>query len=253
MNKSTTLSISLLSALALMAGAALAEEAPAASPAWITTAAAGLSLARGNTKNLLANGSIKSERKGDANEFTLSLEGNYGETEVTRDGESQDETNVQNAKALAEYRRLFDERNYGYVQGEGSHDHIADVDYRVIVGPGVGRYFIKSDIQNLNAEVGVSYIGDKVGGVTGDRAALRLSQKYDWMVSKTAKVWEGVDYLPTVDDFGNYLLNAEIGAEAAMTAKLSLRVVLQNKYNSEPAPGKKSNDLALIAGLSYTL
>ena len=34
----------------------------------------------------------------------------------------------------------------------------------------------------------------------------------------------------------------------AMTTKVSLRVVLQDKYNSEPGAGKDQNDLTLIAG-----
>jgi hypothetical protein len=38
-----------------------------------------------------------------------------------------------------------------------------------------------------------------------------------------------------------------------MSERLSLRVVLQNNYDSTPAAETKRNDLNLIAGLGFTL
>jgi putative salt-induced outer membrane protein YdiY len=66
-------------------------------------------------------------------------------------------------------------------------------------------------------------------------------------------MWESAEYLPAFDDFQRFLLNAELGTEAAMNTRLSLRIVLQDKYNSDPAPGKKANDVTLIGGLTYKL
>jgi hypothetical protein len=56
-----------------------------------------------------------------------------------------------------------------------------------------------------------------------------------------------------VDDFNNYIINAEAGVAADLTAKknLSLSVVAQDTYNSVPAPGRKNNDLKLIASLNF--
>jgi hypothetical protein len=44
-----------------------------------------------------------------------------------------------------------------------------------------------------------------------------------------------------------------VGIEAAMSERVSLRVVLQDKYDSTPAAGAKRNDLGLIAGLGFKL
>jgi putative salt-induced outer membrane protein YdiY len=105
----------------------------------------------------------------------------------------------------------------------------------------------------LGVEGGVAYIWDKLGDEKDKPAAFRAAQNYNWKVSETARIWETVEYLPTADDWGNYLLNAEVGAEAAMTTKVNLRVVLQDKFNSRPAPDKKENDLTLIAGIKINI
>lgn len=228
-------------------------EAPAA-PKWTTSLNLGLNANRGNSKTTAANGSIVSERKGDAHEISLGIEGNYGQSEETQaDGSKEMKTTVQNEKGYAKYRYLFTDRDYAYMNGELSQDKIADIKYRLIVGPGLGRYFIKSDKNTLGVEAGISWIKDKVGEVEGDRFALRAAEKYEWKISETAKIWQNVEYLPALDDFSNYLVNGEVGVEAAMNSKLSLRFVAQDHYNNKPSPDKEKNDFIVTAGLGYKL
>lgn len=232
--------------------AALAPE-----PLWKTVVTAGANVTRGNSKTLLLNGAAISTFKQDKNEARVGVEANYGETETTQGSGTNEtrktDTNVNNARAFGEYRRLLTERNYAYGNAELLQDDVADVDYRLMVGPGLGRYLFLSDNQKLSGETGPTYIKQKQAGDTDDTVALRLAERYEVRVSATASLWEAAEYLPAFDDFDQFLLNAEIGAEAAMSTKLSLRVVIQDKYNSDPAPGKDQNDLALIAGLSYKL
>lgn len=237
-------------AAALAASAVLAAEDGAK---WESGVNAGLNLTRGNSETMLINGGIKADRKGDANEVSLGAEGNYGETEVVRDGETVTEDNINNAKGYAKYRRLFDDRNYAYLNADILHDEIADIQYRAVVGPGLGRYLLKDDRQTLGVEAGVGYLFEEVSNTNDDYVVARVAQTYSLQVSQGAKIWESVEYLPRVDDMEQYLINAELGAEAAMTEKVSLRVVVQEKYNSEPAAGKEYNDLTVIAGASYKL
>jgi putative salt-induced outer membrane protein YdiY len=245
----------LLSFVVILLAAAVSAraEAPAA-PKWTTSVNLGLNMNRGNSKNTAANGSIVSERKGDKHEITLGAEGNYGQSEETQaDGSKEMNTTVQNEKGYGKYRYLFTDRNYGYFNGELSQDKIADIKYRLIVGPGLGRYLIKSDKNTLGTEAGISWIKDKVADVEGDRFALRAAETYEWKISETAKIWQNVEYLPALDDFNNYLVNGEVGVEAAMNTKFSLRVVAQDKYNNKPASDKEKNDFILTAGIGCKL
>jgi putative salt-induced outer membrane protein YdiY len=240
--------------MALCAGSVLAQEVKPV-PAWDTTVAAGVNLSRGNTRNMLVNGSVVSACKREKNEVKVGVEVNYGETEVTTTNDTKKmDTNVQNSRAFMEYHRLLNERTYAYLNSEIRNDDIANLDYRLMVGPGMGQSLLKSDTQTLGVELGISYIQEQLAGVKADDyLALRVAEKYELKMSGTAKVWQSFEYLPDFEDFGRYLLNAELGAEAAMNARLSLRIVAQDKYNSEPAVGRKPNDFQLIGGLTYKL
>jgi hypothetical protein len=56
-----------------------------------------------------------------------------------------------------------------------------------------------------------------------------VAERYELKLGDASKVWEATKYLPALDDFDNYLLSSEIGAEAAMNTHLSLRVLAQEK------------------------
>lgn len=242
----------------LMAGGVVAQETKPAETApvapWNTSVAAGVNISRGNTRTMLLNGKVMSEFRKDSNEASLGVEGNYGEADVkAADGTTETQGNVENARAYADYRRMLNARTYGYLNSEIRNDNIAEIDYRFMVGPGIGQYLIRGDSQNLSAEAGVAYIKEKVAGIEDDKMALRVAEKYDLKIGASAKVWESAEFLPAIDDFNDYLINAEIGAEAAMNSRVNLRLVLQDKYDSTPGSGLKKNDLVLIGGLTVKL
>lgn len=54
-----------------------------------------------------------------------------------------------------------------------------------------------------------------------------------------------------MDRFSQYLFNFELGVDSAITKQVSLRAVLQDNYNSQPARGRKGNDVRLITGIAY--
>ncbi|MGD9874058.1 MAG: YdiY family protein [Kiritimatiellia bacterium] len=211
---------------------------------WKNSAGVGLTMTDGNSETLVANASAKSEHTAEAGILTLGIEGNYGEAD--------DEKNVENAKALANYKRTYD-AFYAYLDGNVLYDDIAAIDYRATVGPGLGKFLVDSDKTKLGIEAGVAYIFEDVADVTEDYAALRLAQNFSRQISETAKIFESVEYLPEIEDFDNYLLNGEVGIEAAINSSASIRVSVKDKYDSTPGEGLEENDVSLIAALSFIL
>ena len=105
-------------------------------------------------------------------------------------------------------------------------------------------------------EIGLSWVLEEYDlepDPSTDFFALRLGQTYERALSDTAKVWQTLEILPEIEDFGNVLLNAEIGIESAITDRLNLRLVLQDRYDAETPDDVEENDLSIIAGLGYSL
>ena len=122
-------------------------------------------------------------------------------------------------------------------------------------------YFIKGTNTTLRAEVGPGYIYEQDGSATVNGVffpshsksymTLRIAERFDHKFNDRVKVWESLEFLPQVDKFSNYILNAEIGLETSMSKHLSQQVFLQDSFHSEPAPGREKNDLKLVAALKY--
>lgn len=80
-----------------------------------------------------------------------------------------------------------------------------------------------------------------------------MAERFEHLLSETAKIWQSLEYLPAFDDFDLYLLHVEAGVEAALNSDLNLRVVVQDRYDSDPAPAAEHNDVSLIASLVYKI
>jgi putative salt-induced outer membrane protein YdiY len=215
---------------------------------WNGNVAFGLSLARGNANTFLMNASALAQRAWEQNELKFIADGQYG---LNNWGQSNQTQSANSIHGSADYKRLFTERFYGDLNADGTHDDLAEIRYRLIVGPAAGYYFIKSDTTKVNGEVGPSLIDERLGRDNKSYVTLRLTERAEHSFNKGSKIWEQVDYLPQVDNFNNYLVNSEVGAEAALNTRLSLRIVGKDQFNSMPAAGRKENDITLISALVF--
>lgn len=214
------------------------------------TLSIGVTMTDGNSETLQANAALvtEGEQKG-LGSVRAGIEGNYGESTV---GDQKD-TTIENARLFANAKKTITSMTFAYLDGSVLYDNIADIDYRTTIGPGLGSYLLKSDTQALSVEAGLSYIWEKVDGLSDNYLAIRIAERFEQTLSATAKAWQSAEYLPKADDFGDYLINAELGLEAAISTSMNLRVVLQDKYDSTPAIELERNDLTLIAGISVNL
>jgi putative salt-induced outer membrane protein YdiY len=229
-------------------GAQVVRAADAPTTNWNGNVAFGLALARGNANTFLMNASALVQRDWEQNELKFGADGAYGLNDWGQSNQTQSANSIH---GFGDYKRLITERLYGDLNVDGSHDDLAALRYRLIVGPAIGYYFIKSDETKVNGEIGPSFIYEKLGSNTLSYVTMRVTERAEHAFGKGAKIWEQVDYLPQVDDFNNYLLNSEAGAEAAFNTRLSLRVVAKDQFNSRPAAGRKENDITLVTSLVY--
>ena len=260
------IAVMLVLAMAVSASAAekKADEAAAPKDGWTTALNAGLTMTDGNSETMAANVGLTTEGVKDGlGSVIAGADFNYGESTVSSTatdpatGESvvteTEETTVENAKAFVNVKKTLSAKTFAYLDGSVLYDDVALIDYRATLGPGLGFYLVKNDKRQLSLEAGPSYVWEKVDGASNDYLALRFAERYSCQATKTAKLVQSLEYLPEAEDFDNYHLTAEVGVEAAMNDHLSLRIVLQDKYDSTPAPGAERNDLSLIAGLGFTL
>lgn len=242
----------------------IVEAKPEAKPAevekipkypWSSSLTAGLTLTRGNSHSIQYYGGLETDKKTPRNEYSLGASGAYG---------SQDsKESVNTYGAFGQWNHLFTDKFYSYIRVEGRRDLVADVDYRFTIGPGAGYYLIKETNTTLSVEAGggvqFQRIGDTymVGTNTVHTykdesfATIRFAQKFEHKFNDHARIWENVEFLPQVDQFDNYIVNAELGVETVLTKAISLKTFMVDNYASQPASGRLKNDFRLVSALSY--
>jgi len=238
-------------ALVLGSGLASAQElaTPAKTNAWATSAAAALTLTRGNSENFLVTLTLDTKRKWDKDDVAFGISAGYGDSTVN----NVETKNTQFVQGYGEYHHLFTSRFYAGLRVDGQYDDIAGVDYRFKITPLVGYYFIKSDKITLSGEVGPSVVFEHLQGESATSyLGVRFAENFEYKLTATTKIWQSLGYTPQIDKWTeNYLLNFEAGIDTAINKHFSLRVVFQDMYASDPAPGKKDNDIRLLAGAAY--
>ncbi len=247
--------------LAATAVTALAQEAEV--PGWKTSAGLNFALTSGNSDTLLIGANFNATKKWEQNELIGAADIAYGEA-TTRQVVGgvlvdNDNTTVNNFGAALQYNRLLSDRFYLSGRVDGRRDEIADIDYRFSGTVGAGYYFVKQKDITLSGEVGPGYVVEKLGADKNDYLTIRVGEKFTWAINERARLFQDLEFMPEASDFGNYIVQGQIGVEADLVKNLALRVTLQDTYRSRPAAiagtvplvFREENDLRLLAGINY--
>lgn len=260
--KQPLLKVSILSLLALWAApsafAACHPADDACAPkkvidAWEKSMSAGFNLTRGNTETMLLTLGLaarKEDKEGNIYDFAGAF--NYGEDNAAED-ETGDKVTRNDFRANGRYDRLLDDRWYVGIGSSFLNDELADLDYRFTIDPAPGYYFIKNDDYKLRFEAGPSYVFERSGGETNNYFAPRVADRFDWIISCTSKIYQKAEVLFDTEDSKNYIVNAEVGVEAALNASLALVFTVRNVMDNQPAPDREKNDLQTISALKVLL
>lgn len=210
---------------------------------WESAVSAGLTLTRGNSQTVLFTADFLTGKKTPNNEYVFGLGVAYGN--------QNSKDTVNNYKVFGQWNHLYSERLYGYLRAEALRDRIADLDYRLNVGPGIGYYLIKETNTFLAAEAGAGVEFQRLGGKDAAFATVRLAERFEHKFNDRARLWQNLEFVPQVDQFDNYVVNFEIGVEASITKSFALKTYLTDTYANRPAAGRQKNDVKIVAGISY--
>ncbi len=224
---------------------AATTNAPPPKSAWQTSAAAGFTLTSGNSETMLATLGLDTKAKWERDEAGFGIAGAYGEDKNVKNNEF--------LNAFGQYNRLFTDRLYAGLRTDFNYDGIADLSYRVTISPLIGYYLIKATNTTLAAETGPSVVFEKFQSQAEDTyLGIRFGERFEQKLTATTRIWQSASYVPAVDNWTErYIITAEAGIDTAISKNWSLRVMVQDVYNSQPATGRKNNDLRLIAGTAY--
>jgi hypothetical protein len=148
-------------------------------------------------------------------------------------------------KAGVDYTNNFSGSNSWYVRNEGGFDRVKDIELYDVAAAGMGFDFIKKPKQLLTGRAGVSfrYAGYKNPRTEDVKAAgldIGLAHRLEL---KNAALVNRVSYVPTFEDFSNFVATHESLLELPLlSTQWKLRLGVANDYNSKPGRGVERLD-----------
>lgn len=220
---------------------------------WTGRVLATATLVRGNTETfdvgISAVAALRRNTDTLNDRFTLGAAYNFGSTGTGDDSD----TTTDNWMAMGKYDKFWTDKFYTYAIMKVEHDRIAELNYRLSPGVGVGYQWIESEPMNFFTEAGVSYVyEDYDSGGENDYVALRLAYHFDKKLAENIKFFHNLEWLPAFEDPSDYTLTTDAGIRTDLTKSLFAEFKVEWKRDSTPAEGSLKNDLRYVAGIGWT-
>jgi putative salt-induced outer membrane protein YdiY len=245
-----------LCSVSIVASAAFAQEEEVEAKDWDLSVNLGANFSGGNTESYLVNAGAEYNLKLGVSDIKAGFNLNYGEVEQTdEDGNKETVKDVDKYNIYGAYTYNFSERYFADVIAAMMHDYKADIKHRYRIGPSFGANLINNDEFVLSTSGGAVYFQEEYENDSGtdEYVALRFAENFTWTIQEGTKLVQGIEYMPEVDDFDNYLMNFSLSLEAPIAKGTSMFVTFIDTYDNTPVDDKEKNDTSLVFGLQYSL
>ena len=131
-------------------------------------------------------------------------------------------------------------------------DQFQSLDLRFAPAGGVGYHAIKTENTILDLAVGGSLNKEFfTGGVNHTYGEILLGEELSHKFTKTISMHQTLAFYPNLSSTGNYRMNFDLSAAAAIKKWMSFQLSASDRYLSNPLPGKKENDILFTTGLRF--
>ncbi len=215
---------------------------------------------RGNTYKNSATVLANVNRRWEEDRFTANFAYNYSETGTSK---RDRETSERNWEIDGQHDHFWLPKAYTYESAKYEQDDIAGIDYRLRLGVGAGYQWLEKSkfdtfgTVSFNQEAGLAWVKTDFHVEDPDAESSYASFRYAHHFTYLPKWYEGVEvfhnleYLPQIDDWENYLIEADVGISTKIFGNFDLLAKIEWDYNSRPSVGNKSSDFKYIVGLGY--
>lgn len=218
---------------------------------WTGSVVAGAQFARGNTNADQANLSFDLTRRTEIDRWMFTGGYNFGRERDPGTGDKV--TTVDNWYATGKYDYFLNEKFYVFGSGRYEHDRIAELDYRLIPGVGVGYLWFDTADLKFDTEAGLAYVYEKYNnGEKDENISARLAYHLKKNLgSDKLNFFHDLEFYPSLRDGRDFLGIADAGLRAAITKQFFAEYKLEYRYDSTPASGQDKTDLRHIVGVGW--
>ena len=234
------------------------QDAPPTYPQWSGALAVGAVFTEGNSVTDSANANINAQRRDEKDRLTLDAFWNWaqqkGDTSASAAPDEDDtELTQRNYGAGAKYDYFTSKKLYWYGNASGKVDDIAELDYRAILGAGVGYQWRETEKLKWGTELGVS--GVKEDRVDNDfneeNLAARVASNLAWQISESSSFEQVAEAYPA-DDSADLIAKFDNRLKMNITGKWIAQLQYVLDFDNSVPPGTEETDHRVVLGLGWS-
>lgn len=215
---------------------------------WEGSAEVGMNGSTGNTERFNLRAGLNAERDTDRTFTTSSLTYTYAK-EDGNDTENRLRFQLRNDWKLPDSPRWF-----LFAQGSAEYDDFQDWDVRLDGFFGLGYRFIDTERTRLNGRLGTGLSYDIGGSDNRIRPEGLLGVDFRHQITERQLFRADSEYLPEYSNFAHYRIRSRASYEILVDPEvnLTLKLGVENRYDSNPGSGFKRNDFDYFAVLAWS-
>ena len=216
---------------------------------WTGNLVVGGTITRGNTNTDDFNAALHAQRKRERDRLTFDAGYLYSREHVPNDGIHETQNNW---FTEGKYDYFFSKKFYGYADARAERDVIAKIDLRLTPGLGVGYQWVDTPKWKFNTEAGASWLYRSYSNDgSSESASLRLAYHLIGKLNDKVSIFHDFEYFPGLDRLSNYYFDTDAGIRTDITKNFFTQFKVDYRYESQPAPGRGSNDIRYILGVGW--
>lgn len=217
--------------------------------AWNGSIDAGLSATRGNADTLvisLGSQAARTTRRDKLSLYAASLFARNSTTGVSI-------TTAEAIRGGARYDRNINARLFGFVLTDLERDKFQQLDLRSVFGGGLGFHARRTERLRLDLFSGGTFNREKfTTGLTRKSGEALFGEELSYQLSANTSLRQRAVLFPNLSEFGEYRFAFDLTGVTRLTRQLGVQVTISDRYQSNPLPGIKKNDLLLTTGIRVT-
>jgi putative salt-induced outer membrane protein YdiY len=215
---------------------------------WAGTGTIGFAGASGNAQTATFTAGLNADRvtKTDKTSLFFSLI----RASATLDNERQDADAVRGGIS---YDHNVNRKLFFNVFNDYEYDRFQDLDLRFVLGGGAGYHVWNDGKSQLDLLAGGAYNRSSFSTpLVRSSGELYWGNEYLLKLGSAVTLVQSYRMFNDLDDTSIYRVNFDIGLSTKLLKWLSWNVSLSDRYLSEPAPGRKTNDFLYTTGIGIT-
>lgn len=214
---------------------------------WRGSIGAGLTAASGNTDASTMSINADAGRQTATDKLSGYLQTVYGRQD-TATGSARTSAL---ARTGAAYNRDIDDRIFGFGSLDLEHDGLIDLELRSVAAGGLGYHLIRRQDLTFDVSTGPAYNHERYANNTREFVEWLIAEESTHALTPTVSFRQRLAYYPNLKEPGEFRTIFDAGVVIKVAKGWNATVTLNNRYQSNPLPGVKKNDLLLVTGLQY--